>query len=185
MPSGTRAPPLPPQPFLRRPDNARPRGRRGFGNVDLGCTRGHARAMHRPNASRSSSRAPRVRVPSKEQVVLTIANGRIAGTLRRLSKTGGLIQLARPMPAGTLADIHLRTVEGEVSGAIELMQPNGAGQGFRFLRMELEDCHRLESVLKQMRKQGCGEKQPSFIDPLVELAQRTFDSARKRVAALI
>jgi len=141
--------------------------------------------LHRPNASRSTSRAPRVTIPSKEQAVLTIANGRVAGTLLRLSATGGLIQLPRPVPAGTLADIRLRTVEGEVSGAIELMRAGSKGsQGFRFLRMEMEECRRLELVLKQMRKHGLGEKQPSVFDPLVSLAQKTYTLAKKRVTEL-
>jgi hypothetical protein len=141
--------------------------------------------MQRPNASRSRARSPRVTIPSKEQAVLNIGNGRVAGTLLRLSATGGLIQLPRPVPTGTLADIRLRTVEGDLSAAIELMQANGSGaQGFRFLRMELDDCRHLERVLKQMRKHGLGEKQPSVLDPLVSLAQKTYTLAKKRVTEL-
>ena len=100
-------------------------------------------------------RSPRFSVPNNEQVLVSIGNEQMRGALQLLSLTGGAIRLEKRFAAGTLGDIGINTVSGNVMAAIELLQmTNGRAQAFRFLAMGPVARQRLTDALSQMRRQG-------------------------------
>jgi len=103
------------------------------------------------------ARSPRYSVPNNEQVLVSVGNEQLRGTLQLLSLTGGAVRLDRRFAAGTLGDIGINTVSGNVMAAIELLQmANGRGQAFRFLAMGPVARQRLTDALDKMRGQGLG-----------------------------
>src|SRR5215510_5807838 len=81
-------------------------------------------------------RSPRFSVPNNEQVLVSIGNEQLRGTLQLLSLTGGAVRLDKRFAPGTLGDIGINTVSGNVIAAIELLQmANPRAQAFRFLAM--------------------------------------------------
>ena len=128
-------------------------------------------------------RPRRVSVPNNEQAIITIGAERIAGTLCKLSVTGGSIRFARRLPPGTFADVTLRTTSGHVGAAIQFLTTmTGAPdvQAFRFVHMDPTERKRLEKVLEQMCRQGFGEKRRGLM-PFVELAQRALTTAKRKM----
>ncbi|HEY7402822.1 MAG TPA: PilZ domain-containing protein [Candidatus Angelobacter sp.] len=101
------------------------------------------------------ARSPRYSVPNNEQVLVTIGNDQLKGTLQLLSLTGGAVRLDKRFASGTLGDIGIKTVSGTVMAAIELLHmANARGQAFRFLAMGPVARQRLVDTLGKMRSQG-------------------------------
>ncbi|HLH06000.1 MAG TPA: hypothetical protein VKW78_02050 [Terriglobales bacterium] len=114
---------------------------------------------HFPQPHRSV-RAPRVRVPNSESVNFSLEGKRVPAVLHEISTTGGLAQFTGAVRAGTLAEIHLRSKSGPISGLVELLpaidRASGKLQPFRFVAIGDEDHDRLAGVLRQMIDQGYG-----------------------------
>lgn len=109
------------------------------------------------------ARSPRYSVPNNEQVVVSIGNEQLKGTLQLLSLTGGAVRLDRRFASGTLGDIRVNTVSGNVMAAIELLQmANGRAQAFRFLAMGPVARQRLTDALSKMRGQGLAVQKTAF-----------------------
>jgi hypothetical protein len=109
------------------------------------------------------ARSPRFSVPNNEQVLVSIGNEQLRGTLQLLSLTGGSVRLDRRFPSGTLGDIGINTVSGTVMAAIELLQmANGRAQAFRFLAMGPVARQRLTDTLNMMRGQGLAVEKTAF-----------------------
>lgn len=101
------------------------------------------------------ARSPRFSVPNNEQVLVSIGNEQFRGTLQLLSLTGGSVRLDKRFDSGTLGDIGISTISGNVTAAIELLQmAAGRGQAFRFLAMGPVAKKRLTDTLSKMRGQG-------------------------------
>lgn len=124
-------------------------------------------------------RSPRFSVPNNEQVVVSVGTEQLKGTLRVLSLTGGAVRLDKRFSSGTLGDIGINTVSGNVSAAVEFLQAaSGRAQAFRFIAMGLAARKRLEDALKKMRGQGLAvEKTP--LEQFRSLARRVL-SRRSR-----
>ena len=119
-------------------------------------------------------RSRRFFVPNKEQVVVSIGDEQLKGTLHVLSLTGGAIRLDQRVASGALGDIRINTVAGNFSAAIEFLQmANGKTQAFRFIAMGPIARKRLEDALNKMRGQGLAvEKTP--LDQFRTLARRVL-----------
>jgi len=101
------------------------------------------------------ARSPRYSVPNNEQVLVSIDNEQLKGTLHLLSLTGGAVRLEKRFSSGTLGDIGITTVSGNVMAAIEFLQmANGRAQAFRFIAMGPVARQRLNDALNKMRGQG-------------------------------
>lgn len=82
----------------------------------------------------------------------------IRGKLQKLSVTGGLLMLAKPLGQGDFVEVAFRTSTGAVHGIAEILQLRrestaGCLQPFRFLAMEDEDHVRLQMALESLRDQ--------------------------------
>jgi hypothetical protein len=114
---------------------------------------------HFPQPHRSV-RAPRVRVPNSESVNFSLEGKRVPAVLHEISTTGGLAQFSGTVREGTLAELHMRSKSGPISGLVELMRPvtrsSAKLQPFRFVALGDEDHDRLAGVLRQMIDQGYG-----------------------------
>ena len=135
--------------------------------------------------SRDSVRAPRVRVPNKEQAVVVLGTHKVIGVLCKLSLTGGSLRLSKSVSRGTVADLTVRATSGPITCAIEFLGPADKGtppaQAFRFIHMAPAESKRLENALEAIRKEGFGEKQDWRFHPLTRGALRTVRSlTRKR-----
>ena len=108
----------------------------------------------------ASVRAPRVRVPNSESVSFSVDGKRVPAVLHEISITGGLAQFSGPVRAGTLAELHMRSKSGPISGLVEMLRPDTRAsrkmQPFRFVALDEKDHERLSSVLRQMIAQGHG-----------------------------
>jgi len=112
-------------------------------------------------------------VPNSEQAVLSIDSEQHTGTLCLLSRNGGTIRLAKRFPAGTFADIGIKTISGKFAATIELLKTVGANmQAFRFVQMGPIARGRLEDALNKMREQGLGVETPNALSGFVSLARR-------------
>ncbi len=138
-----------------------------------------------PKHQASRSRAPRVRVPNGEQVVVSVESKPRVAILCKLSATGGSMRVARSFAPGTLGEITVKTASGKITAAIELLRAGVEGgaptQAFRFLHMEPGDLRRLQEALEQMRQHGHGEKQGGALRPLLDLTQRSLSIAKKKM----
>lgn len=109
------------------------------------------------------ARSPRYSVPNNEQVLVSIGNEQLKGTLYLLSLTGGAVRLEKRFSSGTLGDIGINTVSGNVIAAIELLQmANGRAQAFRFIAMGPVARQRLTDALTKMRSQGLAVQKTAF-----------------------
>lgn len=123
-------------------------------------------------AKQKRVRSPRFSVPNNEQVLVSIGNEQLRGTLQLLSLTGGSVRLERRYAPGTLGDIGINTVSGNVIAAIELLQmANPRAQAFRFLAMGPVARERLGNTLNKMRGQGLAVKK-SALDQFRSFAQQ-------------
>jgi hypothetical protein len=124
-------------------------------------------------------RSPRFSVPNNEQVIVSVGTEQLKGALRVLSLTGGAVRLDKRFSPGTLGDIGINTVSGNVSAAVEFLQAaSGRAQAFRFIAIGPAARKRLEDALKKMRGQGLAvEKTP--LEQFRSLARRVL-SRRSR-----
>jgi len=143
--------------------------------------------------SRKSARAPRIRVPNSERALFNIDDIRFVGFLRRLSLTGGSAVLSKgPIPQGTLGEIIMDTVFGEVSAHIEFLQTGADGvplaQAFRFLAMESASAKRFADFTKLMEQAGYSDgpqTKPSALSaPASERLGLLLHSVRRLAATI-
>jgi len=125
-------------------------------------------------------RSPRFSVPNNEQVLVAVGTEKFRGTLQLLSLTGGAVRLDKRFAPGTLGDIALNTVSGNVTAAIELLQmANPRAQAFRFLAIGPVARERLEDALSKMRAQGLGvAKTP--LDQIRSLARSVLSRGSRK-----
>ena len=140
--------------------------------------------MHTATRRTNSPRAPRIRIPNKECVVVAIGSQELAGVLCKLSITGGSLRLNRGISRGTVAELTVKATSGRISSAIEFLGPADRGtppaQAFRFIQMGLPESRRLEAALEAMRKQGFGEKRSWRYHPVAQAAIQTLKSITSR-----
>jgi len=109
--------------------------------------------------SQSRKRSPRVRVPNDEMIRFNLDGRVFPAVLHRLSLTGGLAEFAGAVGAGNIAEVHLNTTLGPVSGLVEFLRPQKAGASshpFRFIALGDGDYKRLNATLTLMRRLGLG-----------------------------
>ena len=120
-------------------------------------------------------RSPRFSVPNKEQVVVSIEDEHLRGTLHLLSLTGGVVCLDKRVPPGTFGDLRIHTVSGNFSATIELLKmANLKAQAFRFVAMGPTARKRLEDALDKMRGQGLALDEKTALSQFRKLAARIF-----------
>ncbi|MFI5096179.1 MAG: hypothetical protein ACHQIK_22390 [Candidatus Acidiferrales bacterium] len=150
--------------------------------------------VKKPQKSRQSQRAPRIRVPNSERALFTVDGLHFVGVLQRLSLTGGSAFLSKgPISQGTMGDIALSTVYGKVSAQIEFLQTGADGvplaQAFRFLTMEDASAERLAAAAKEMEKAGFSDAPPTKPSPLAlpasEAMSLLLQSVRRLAASLV
>lgn len=108
---------------------------------------------------RPPRRAPRVSLRGTISAVIRLENGRqLPATLRQLSITGGLLDLAVYLEERAWVDLTVYLSSGAVRGTAEMMFPmrGGAGylQPFRFTSMGTEDLHALDGEVTNLLKQS-------------------------------
>ncbi|HMK29076.1 MAG TPA: PilZ domain-containing protein [Terriglobales bacterium] len=98
-------------------------------------------------------RAPRVHISNPKPVRLAVEGRRLQGLLLKVSLTGGLVELAKPISDGSFGEVVLDSADGPIRGLIEFLRPDRktTAQGFRFVALEDEDHHRLSHMLRGMR----------------------------------
>ncbi len=101
-----------------------------------------------------SRRAERFVVPNNERALLAVNGDRMVGTVGVLSATGGTIRLTKPLPSGTFADLHIKTISGNFTGVVELLPLHRGSQPFRFVQVESTQQQRLEEALARLRTQS-------------------------------
>ena len=95
-----------------------------------------------------NSRAPRVHVAKPAS--FSLSGKRIPAVLQAISTTGGLAQMAGPLPRGSLAELVVETNLGRVCGLVEFLEARTKGnpaQAFRFIAFSDDDYERLSSTI--------------------------------------
>ena len=119
------------------------------------------------------ARSQRYVLSNPEPVMLTMGQEKLGGKLCALSLTGGRMRLAKPLPAGTFADLTMTTVSGAFTAPIEMLKPlPGSLQPFRFVQIAAGYRKRLENTLKKLEEQGLGETHPGLFGLLSDLTRR-------------
>jgi hypothetical protein len=106
------------------------------------------------------TRAPRVRVPGGESVNFNLGGRQVNATLRRLSMTGGLVEFPANIGEIPLAEVIIKTAQGQINALVEVLKPRSQGdfaRPFRFVALDDNDHQRLSSILQVMRRQDLGE----------------------------
>jgi hypothetical protein len=107
---------------------------------------------HFPQAH-PSRRAARVQLGESVLAAIRLEDGRrIKAKLQTISATGGLLQLPRPLGAGSFVELAFQTQSGPVHGMAEILTPmrkmtDGVLQPFRFVALEDDDGRRLRTSL--------------------------------------
>ncbi len=134
-----------------------------------------------------SHRAPRILVPNNEKAVFTVADDKFVGVIQRLSLTGGSAVLPKPVPDGTLGEMMLNTVFGNVLADIQFLHTGADGvpaaQAFSFLEMDDVSAKRFRAAAEKMESAGFSdaeEREPS----LTEKALQSLGNAGDRVRGL-
>jgi hypothetical protein len=144
--------------------------------------------------SRKAARAPRIRFPKSERALFTINDTRFVGVLQRLSVTGGSAVLSKgPVPQGTLGEIGMDTIFGEVSAHIEFLQTGADGvplaQAFRFRAMGSASAKRFADFAKLMEQAGYSDApqmKPSALSaPASETLGLLLHSIRRLAATMV
>jgi len=106
--------------------------------------------------SRPIQRATRAHFAEPTTAVLRLKDGRrIAGKLRVVSLTGGLLALAHPIDTGCNAKLMFLTGSGMVLGAAEMLSPRSwTLQPFRFVGLNDDDQVRLQAVIRSHTDHG-------------------------------
>ncbi|HXZ81518.1 MAG TPA: PilZ domain-containing protein [Terriglobales bacterium] len=98
-------------------------------------------------------RAPRVHLSHPKPVRLAVEGKRMQGMLLKVSLTGGLVEIGKPIGNGSFGEVVLDSADGPIRGLVEFLRPDrkATAQGFRFVALEDEDHHRLSDLLRGMR----------------------------------
>ena len=108
--------------------------------------------------SQSKARSPRVRVPNDETIRFNVDGRVVSAILHKISLTGGLAEFPSALGDVSIAEAHLETTSGPVSGLVEFLRRqknNGPNKyPFRFIAMSDGDYKRLNATLTLMRKMG-------------------------------
>jgi len=96
----------------------------------------------------SNLRATRVHVTMP--VSFSLSGKRMPAVLQAVSTTGGRVQMARPLPLGTLAELVVDTNLGRVCGLVEFLEARtkeNPTQAFRFVAFSDDDYERLSGTI--------------------------------------
>lgn len=134
----------------------------------------------------TGSRAPRVSVPNRERVKITVGmESVVIGTMCKLSTTGGSICLSKFFPEGLLAEITLETMSGRVRTPIQFLRSGVDGvpnaQAFSFVHMDRADRTRLAVIIDGLRAEGFGESGHAVIQPLRAAARRALAALQSKM----
>ena len=81
--------------------------------------------------------------------------GRVAGKLKVVSETGGLLSIAHPVDTGRNAKLMFLTRAGMVLGSTEMLSPlSWSLQPFRFIEMNHDDHDRLKTTIQRSVEQN-------------------------------
>jgi len=96
-------------------------------------------------------RAPRAHFAGPTPAVLRLKDGRrVAGNLKVVSLTGGLLSVAHAVDAGCNAKVMFLTKAGMVLGSAEMLNPISSSlQAFRFVALHSDDQHRLKTAIQR------------------------------------
>jgi len=122
-------------------------------------------------------RASRYKV-SNEKVLLSIDNERTAGSLAVLSATGGTMKLGRRYPSGTLAEMKMNAVSGNITAVIEMLTIRNGVQAFRFVHFDRENQKRMDETLKKLRAQGLADDTDT-LESVIRFARRLIPGTAK------
>ena len=100
-------------------------------------------------------RATRAHFAEPTPAVLRLEDGRrVAGQLKVVSLTGGLLSVAHPVDAGCKAKLMFLTGAGMVLGSAEMLSPLAWGlQPFRFVTLDRDDQDRLKIAIQRSVEQ--------------------------------
>lgn len=98
-----------------------------------------------------AARAPRAHFVEPTPAVLRLRDGRhVAGMLKVVSLTGGLLSVAHPVDAGCNARLMFLTEAGMVFGSAEMLSPvSWSLQAFRFVALHGDDQNRLKTTIQR------------------------------------
>ena len=106
-----------------------------------------------------SQRATRVRLANPTPAVLRFQDGsRLAGNLRTISVTGGLLSLSEPLDPNTRASLMFLTDGGPVLGKAEMLSPlSRTLQAFRFIALDQSNQRNLQLGIQSHLNQNFDE----------------------------
>lgn len=120
-------------------------------------------------------RAPRILVPNNEKAVFTVADDKFVGVIQRLSLTGGSAVFPKAVPDGTIGEMMLNTVYGNVMADIQFLHTGADGvpeaQAFSFLEMDDTSAKRFRAAAEKMESAGFSDAEmpePSLTDKALE-----------------
>ena len=101
-------------------------------------------------------RATRVHFAEPAPAVLRLTSGRsVAGKLKVVSLTGGLLSVPHPVDTGSNGKLMILTTAGMVLGSAEMLSPlSWSLQPFRFVALQHDDETRLQTVIQGSVDQG-------------------------------
>ena len=117
-------------------------------------------------------RASRYKVPNNEKVLLSIENEKFAGSLVVLSMTGGTMRISKRLSHGTLAEMKMQTVTGNVTAVVEMLALRAGLQAFRFVHFDRDNKKRFEDALKKLRALGLGDDRAGALQNVINFAKR-------------
>lgn len=129
-------------------------------------------------------RPPRIRVPNNEAAIFTIGRGKIVGTIKRLSLTGGSVVIPKASVAsGMLAEMQLETVFGRVTAQVQFLRTGADGlpnaHAFQFVDMDPLSLKRFNTAVEQMHSAGFSDVQEE--ETLFKMASRALGKIKDRL----
>lgn len=99
-----------------------------------------------------AARAPRAHLVEPTPAVLRLNDGRrVAGNLKVVSLTGGLLSVAHAVDTGCSAKVMFLTASGMVRGSAEMLSPLSLRlQPFRFVALHSDDQGRLKTAIQRL-----------------------------------
>jgi hypothetical protein len=106
--------------------------------------------MTHPHQLHANRRAPRFRLAETTPAVLQFQDSGVTpGELEVISRTGGLLSLAKTVDRGSVVKLMFRTHRGPVFGTAEMLHPLSCShQPFRFVGLEEGDQHRMQAAFQ-------------------------------------
>jgi len=106
--------------------------------------------------SQPAARAPRAYFAERTPAVLRLGDGRqVAGKLKVVSLTGGLLSVAHPVDTGCNARLMFLTEAGMVFGSAQMLSPlSWSLQPFRFVALACDDQSRLQTTIQRSLNQN-------------------------------